>query len=105
VVWGCPELTQGLYNHSGDHCLQDFTVGMQGRVGVHLQQPHLWQTVLSTILYPPTAVKKLGLWSLMSPVIPGRLMALLPLFAQGVKTDRGSCSVPAGDQLFVHIQI
>lgn len=79
---GCPELTQSLHNHSRDHLLQDFTIGMQGRVGVHLQQPHLWQTVVSIILYPPTAIKKLGLWSLLSHVILGRLyMALFPLFA------------------------
>jgi hypothetical protein len=32
-----PELTQGLHDHSRDHLLQDFTVGVQSRVGVHLQ--------------------------------------------------------------------
>lgn len=34
-------LTQGLHDHAGNHFFQDFTVGVQGRVGVHFQQPHL----------------------------------------------------------------
>lgn len=37
----------------GIHFFQDFTVGVQGRVGVHFQQPHLGPTLLSIPTPPP----------------------------------------------------
>lgn len=42
-------LTQRLHDHAWYHLLQDFTVGVQGGVGVHFQQPHLGPTLVSIV--------------------------------------------------------
>lgn len=44
VGWGLGGLTQGLDDHTWDDLLQDLAVGVQGWVGIHLQQPYLHQT-------------------------------------------------------------
>ena len=51
-------LTQGLHDHAGNHFFQDFTVGVQGGVGVHFQQPHLGPTLLSIPPHLPLGQEK-----------------------------------------------
>lgn len=72
-VLGPPKgLTQGLHDHAWNHLLQDFTVGVQGRVGVHLQQPHLGSTLVSIPPHPPLGQQDVEALVPIKPGDPGQ---------------------------------
>lgn len=81
-------LTQGFHDHARDHLLQDLTVGVQGRVGVHLQQPHLRAPLVRVPPRQRLVNKWLKPWSPLSLVIlAGHFFSVASLlFGQGAKS-------------------
>ena len=85
-------LTQGLHDHAGNHFFQDFTVGVQGGVGVHFQQPHLGPTLLSIPPHLPLGQEKAETLVPIKPRDHQRsplFHDLTPSIAQGAETLEG----------------
>lgn len=54
----CSQLTQRLHHSAGNHLLQDLAVRVEGRIAVHLQQPHLcgcYETINAHVKHLTTA--------------------------------------------------
>lgn len=74
---GCGGLTQRLHDHAWNHVLQDFTVGVQSGVAVHLQKPHLGQILVSIPPQPPLGQEEAEDLAVVRPGDPGQVASFL----------------------------